>query len=276
MKSYYILLGSIIFIIIILVVWYINKKNVSIINSNNSLIKCDSKNCPEADSQNVIYKLHVNYKPNRDKNFMIANNTSTEWSTNKGPKNIFIIRHGEKKNTEFALDCNGILRSTHIVELIYNLNELNYGISDIITANSYVSMHKEQTVTLSSWLLNIPLFIYGNDKEMLKPVEEMFTNPYFENKTILICWEHTCIQELVKTIIKVGTKIKGLQNYKFINPNGNDQLPYWNKYDYSSIFHFDENLKFNILKETKPTCFDPNNNISNDNTITYGQVQKCK
>jgi len=236
------------------------------------------KDCPIAMNENDIYKLYDSYKSQRDKNnsSLMKNNFITRFfsklSKNKGPSNIFIIRHGEKtkKATTPALNCNGILRSTYIPDLIGKLNDKGYKIHAILTINEYNSMHAEQTVLLASWLLGIPLFIYGNQDEQKLAVNTVFNNDYFHNKNILICWEHKCIQNLIKNIIKIGSKIKGIKNYEFINPHGNSGLPYWDTENYESVIHLDEQLKFDTFSENISTCDKKVNNL-----LIYGKKQKC-
>lgn len=234
--------------------------------------KCDIHDCPVTKHQNDIYKLHVEFKPIRDKNHMLAHNkdSGTFFNTVKGPENIFIIRHGEKIKSKTALDCNGILRSTYIPELIESLNKQGFGIHNIITAYDYNSMHQQQTVSLTSWLFSIPIFMYGDQTESEKAVAQLFSNKYFHGKTVLICWEHNCIQTLLSNIIEMGSKAKGLNNYVFKNPEGTSDLPYWDTNNYKSIYYLDSELNFKVLEETFTTCYPKDNNM-----IIYGKKQKC-
>ena len=238
----------------------------------NKKSDCDKKDCPITKSQNDIYKLHVEFKPIRDKNHMIANNTINNHFLfgTSGPENIFIIRHGEKIKSKDALDCNGILRSTFIPKLIETLNHQGFGINYLITSYDYNSMHQQQTVSLTSWLLSIPVFMFGDQTETEVTVKQLFTNPYFKGKNILICWEHDCIQTLLDNIIQIGTKVKGLNNYKFENPKGNSELPYWNTNNYKTIMHLDNNLNFKITEEKFTTCFPEDNH-----KIKYNKKQNC-
>lgn len=240
------------------------------ININKN--ECNSKNCPVTKSQNDIYKLHIEFKPLRDKNHMITHNTTNSnfFYKTKGPENIFIIRHGEKIKSKNALDCNGILRSTYIPELIESLNKHGFGINYIVTAYDYASMHQQQTVSLTSWLFNIPIFMYGSQTESEKAVNELFTNPYFDGKSILICWEHNCIQTLLSNIIEIGSKAKGLNNYVFKNQEGSSELPYWDTNNYKSIYYLDNELNFNIFEEKFTTCYPEDNSL-----IVYSKKQKC-
>jgi len=255
---------------IILVIRFFFRIKEGLKNKHTS--KCDKKGCPISKTQNDIYKMHVEYKPIRDKNQMIANNTKTGnfIFKAKGPANIFIIRHGEKIKSKVALDCNGILRSTYIPSLIEDLNEHGFGIHSIITSYDYESMHQEQTISLSSWLLSIPIYMYGEQTDTEIAIKNIFTNPYFSGKTVLICWEHNCIQTLIKNIITTGAKIKGLDNYVFKNLEGNSKLPYWDTNNYKTMYHFDENLNFKVLEEKFTTCYKYDNNL-----LVYGKKQKC-
>lgn len=241
------------------------------INHGNQ--KCLSNNCPNPDYQNKIFKIHTEFKPIRDKNHMVAHNSESKVNNTKikGPNNIFIIRHGEKVKSKTALDCNGILRSSFIPKLIETINEEGIGIHVIITAYDYDSMHQQQTISLVSWLLNIPIFMYGQQTQSINAVKEIFENSNFNGKNILICWEHTCIQTLIKNIIKIGPPSKGLKNYKFLNPENNSKLPYWETNNYNTIFHFDKNLNFSVFEEPFFTCYTMGNNL-----IQYGKKQICK
>ena len=131
-------------------------------------------------------------------------------------------------------------------------------------------MHMQQTVFMISWILNIPLFIFGSDREPELTVSEVYKHVIFNNKNVLFCWEHNCIQELLKNIVDIGSNAKGLNNYEFQNPEGTSELPYWHNNNYKSIYHFDEKLNFNVLEESLTTCYKKDNNI-----ITYGKEQKC-
>jgi hypothetical protein len=171
---------------------------------------CDKKECPITKAQNDMYKLHVEYKPQRDQNHTLSRKTETGnfFSKAKGPANIFIIRHGEKLKTKFALDCNGILRSTYIPNLIEDLNKKGFGIHSLVIAYDYASMHQQQTILLTSWLYSIPLFMYGDRTATEATITTILKNPYFSGKTVLLCWEHDCIQSLVKYITNDWGKIE--------------------------------------------------------------------
>lgn len=267
-------LEIILIIIVIIFVLYTTYQSLYKIKegiTNNTM--CNPHGFPNKNNQNILYKIHEEYKKKRDNNHLLSRKTEKGnfIFPQKGPSNIFIIRHAEKIKSKVALDSNGILRSTYIPSFIEDLNEKGYGFHNIITANDYHSMHQEQTVLLTSWLFSIPLYIYGDYSDPEITVKNIFTNKYFIGKTILICWEHGCIQTLLKYIIKIGAKEKGLNNYTFKNPEGTSELPYWDTNNYKSVYHLDDNLNFSILEENFTTCYPKDNNL-----ILYGKKQKCK
>jgi hypothetical protein len=253
-------------IIVVCVIYSISLMPPSITNNATNNQMCNKKGCPFTNSSD-LYKLHTDYGHQRRKNDMLNKHNIIHC---KGPANIFIIRHGEKLKTKFHLDCNGILRSAYIPELIEQINEKGFGVSALLTALPHVSMHKEQTVALTSWLINIPLFMYGNVHQPKDMIKELFTNPFYNGKTVLICWEHQCMQSLLKVIIDIGPKTRGIKNYVFKNPEGTSELPYWHSNNYNSIFYLDKDLNFSVLKETVTTCYPKDNNI-----ILYGKKQSC-
>ena len=252
-----------------------NDKVVNDKTKKNIKNKCDSNGCPFKNEQNDIYALHESYRPKRSKNYALTKSSGAasflKKTTNKGPENVFIIRHGEKIKSKFSLDCNGILRSTYIPDLVENLNHKGYGINVIVAMNNYESMHVQQTVMLTSWLLDIPLFIYGEQHSQQITIENVFKNPYYNGKNVLICWEHTCIQELIQQIINIAPKAKGLTNYKFVNPDGGSGLPNWGHDNYQSVLHFDDQLNFEALAESFTTCYSDDND-----QIVYGVSQTCQ
>ena len=260
----------IIIIIVILVLLYYYFINISITQTEK--YNCNIKNCPIiTKDDDKLYKIYNEYKELRKKNVILQkSNIHNYFFKTKGPSNIFIIRHGEKIKGDFPLDCNGILRSTYISKLIETLNNKGYGIDSVITPIKYNTMHEQQTVMLTCWLLNIPLHMYGSLIEPKITVEEIFTNSNFHNKTIIICWEHNCIQNLLKTLIKNGVKYKKLKNYKFTNTIGTHSYPYWHSNNFMTIYHLDKNLNFHILKEKITTCF-----LQDNDMIEYNKNQKC-
>ena len=141
-----------------------------------------------------------------------------------GPKNIFIIRHGEKisstaTNRQYHLNQNGIYRACQIPTIINQLAVMGYPISYLISSNpcpsntADPSMRNQQTITMASFLLNIPLFVFGSISETQAVADALFdpspTNPY-NGLNVVICWEHTCIQDLCLKIINTCNSALGV------------------------------------------------------------------
>lgn len=204
-----------------------------------------------------------------------------------GPANIFIIRHGEKPKFQMPLNNNGIYRASQITTFVNQLAKDGYPISYIVTCNPCPfntlgqSMRPEQTISLSSFMLNIPFFIYGASSETEITAEKIFSsepNNQFNGLNILICWEHTKIQDLTIHLLDnaqiVGrSDLLGKQyfeelhlnnkspcydgNYEAITdvPNGanNDYvtnellykyIPYWNDDNYNHVYWLKGNAEF--------------------------------
>ena len=234
-------------------------------------VKCNShNNTPMEDNNGDIFKLYNDYADIREQNVSEMNVPTTN---NGGPANIFIIRHAEKMNSLYYLDNNGIYRSTKIPKIIEKINNKGYSIDFIIAPNPNLPdnhIHIQQTAMLTSWLLNIPLFIFGGQADVSLVASNLYTIPNFSGKNVLICWEHTCIQSLLNNILSKGKTAKRLDHYLFKNPLGNSDLPYWDKNNFNSIYHLDNTLKFHVWNEGIKTCYPSNNKI------TFGKNQTCE
>ena len=118
-----------------------------------------------------------------------------------GPKNIFIIRHGEKSSSvhptvQYHLNQNGIYRACQIPTLINQFAVNGYPITYLVAANpcpwnsADASMRQEQTVQMASFLLNIPMFFFGNASDNQEVADALFStdpaNP-FNGLNVLIC-----------------------------------------------------------------------------------------
>lgn len=233
-------------------------------------IDCNN-GCPTDKNDNKLYKVYTLFSDKRHLNKYFIKNK--KGASSIGPANIFIMRHAERINGVIPLDCNGIYRSSYTANLIEEINKLGYGIDYIVTANAdltHASMHLQQTVFAASWILDIPLFIFGSEKESQLAVNNIYNNAIFNNKNILFCWEHSCIQQLLLNIISIGTSAKKIPNKAFINKQGKLALPYWGKNNYQTIIHFDEEFHDNIYSSGLKTCYKKDNE-----TLTFGKQQIC-
>ena len=235
----------------------------------NSSVDCNN-GCPTNKNDNKLFQVYTSFHDERHLNKVLNKKKN---ASPIGPANIFIMRHGERKSSVLQLDCNGIYRSSYVTNLIEEINKLGYGIDYIVTTNPYssnTSMHLQQTVFAVSWLLDIPLFIFGSEKESQLAVYNIYNDAVFNNKNILFCWEHTCIQQLLLNIIEIGTSKKNIPNKAFINKQGTLSIPYWDKNNFQSIIHLDEEFNDTIYSSGVKTCFQKDNN-----NLILGKQQTC-
>lgn len=246
--------------------WNLSQTNISNL-LNTTQPKC-IKGCIDTKSTKLFQEIYTIYHDIRAKNTKVIKNISTSI----GPLNVFIMRHADRQKNQVSLDCNGIYKSTFIPDMIDKLNSMDYNIDYIITANPNItdgSMHIEQTVLLTSWLLNIPLFIFGSSKEYENTIQQIYSNKIFNGKNILICWQHTCIQGLLYSLLTIGPQVKNIPNQSFLTKSNILALPYWNEDNYQTVIHIDEEFNETIYNSGIKTCA-----ISN-NELTFGKAQKC-
>lgn len=237
----------------------------------NNDIQCITKDQIPTDINNgELFKVYNDFEDLRSFNTSIS---KPNHKKGLGPNNIFIIRHAERIPSLYYLDKNGIYRSTILPNIINVINKKGFPIDFIVSCNPNIktnSIHVQQTITLASWIMNIPLFIFGGQKDIEEVTENLYTIDPFNGKNVLMVWEHTCIQSLLKALIEKGVKVKKLTNYKFGNPLGNSKLPYWHENNYNSILHLDNNLGFHVWNQGVKVCTKTNN------YLTFGKKQTCK
>ena len=128
-----------------------------------------------------------------------------------GPANIFIIRHGEKNSyPDIGLNNNGAYRSSQLTEYVNKLATAGTPISYIITSNpcpyytQSLSMRPQQTIMLTSFMLNIPMYIFGGPQDYATVINNLFNSGIFDGLNVLFCWEHTAIQQLCLNILNAA------------------------------------------------------------------------
>jgi hypothetical protein len=232
-----------------------------------------------------------------------ASNNAPETSTFNGPANIFIIRHGEKNSSSpnYCLNNNGIYRACHLINYIKQLAVEGVPISYIVTCNICPyntpdpSMRPMQTMSMSSFMLNIPMSVYGGSQDFAQVADELFNSSVYNGLNVVICWEHSAIQSLVNHILDAAAIYdrlpSGINNaddffnnttdictdgkylctsnsdnfnslYVPPNPESNTQnYPYWNTNNYNNVYCLtsDESnnnvFKFSITKQPCLTCY---------------------
>lgn len=190
--------------------------------------KCKNiSNLSNPQTNDLLYSIYNSYQNTSTPkyiadNLMYLTNPLNYKNVSPGPSNIFIIRHGEKNSNNelnneyyYTLNCNGIDRACKLPDFINQLADDGTPIFSIITCqpnmnsitdNNDNSMRPETTIMLSSFLLNIPLYIYSGSN-VSQPYDgetafQLFTNPIFRGKNVLIVWEHKNIQSLTNQIIQ--------------------------------------------------------------------------
>ena len=189
----------------------------------------------------VLYSIWNSYQNTLGAQFTLNQDISMAPSNTNiiGPSNIFIIRHGEKQSSKpnYSLNNNGIYRACQLMNFVNILHEEGTPISYIITcnpcpynsaggSNSDPSMRPIQTISMVSFMLNIPIFIYGGAQDFPEIVNQLFvsdtTNP-FNGLNVLICWEHSAIQALCLNILNGAGQLNRLPD-TIVLPNGNTDL----------------------------------------------------
>ena len=172
-------------------------------------------------SREVLYSIYESYQTTFTPSYLsnkYANNTVYQEGykgapavlSGKGPANIFIIRHGEKTTPNYCLNNNGIYRSCEIPDMINWLGKNGYPIDYLVTCNPKPftqvapSTRPEQTIFMSSFLLNIPLFVHGDSRETDIAAAAIMTKSQYDGANLFISWEHTNIQALVHYLTRNG------------------------------------------------------------------------
>jgi hypothetical protein len=137
-----------------------------------------------------------------------------------GPANIFMIRHGEKNpspDVNYCLNNNGIYRACQLIEYVNKLATAGTPISYIISCNTCAyntgdsSMRPQQTMAMTSFMLNIPMYIFGGPQDYDTVIDKLFNSGIFDGLNVLFCWEHTAIQQLCLNILNAAGFISRLQ-----------------------------------------------------------------
>jgi hypothetical protein len=222
-----------------------------------------------------IYYLYQNISPyNTTPNILNTYDAEhTAYSDYYGPKNITIIRHGEKGSEIYHLDLNGAYRACNMADYLNYLAQSGNPISYIITCNpspynTYPSMRPQQTIMAASFLLNIPMFIFsGSYDPSGVTAQQIFDassgNP-FNGLNILICWEHGNIQQLC---LNLGCAALQAGRIPTSNIGPSATVP-----SYNGIYNFFYNS--GIQTSSNSTCpngnFDTSSNYYSPSPINLG------
>jgi len=168
----------------------------------------------------VLYSSWVSYQSTLGAQFTAnqALNFEPTSSATTGPKNIYLMRHGETSSS-YNLNNNGIYRACQLITYINQLAAEGNPISYIIASNSCPynsadsSMCPLQSASLASFMLNIPIFVFGGEQDFTSIIQAIFNiNPTdttllqnevgpFDNQNIMIIWEHSASQQLTLNLL---------------------------------------------------------------------------
>lgn len=169
------------------------------------------------------------------------------------PKQIIICRHGEKpKDTHFfGLSQKGLARSAYLIEYFADPIKINkiemYNKPDKIycfSTHDGINRSKQLMQPLID-AHNIPVNTeYNNHKHgTTQLVDELFT-PDNDNLTILICWEHNIIPELIQ---QIGEKIDNADFNKIKYWSSNPEKIHTDDDAYSLTFVIEPSAKSLII-----------------------------
>lgn len=108
-----------------------------------------------------------------------------------GPKRIILMRHADKTEDPSDEDLSdaGWARAQHLATYIPE----TFGKPDVIiaTAQSKHSDRPKDTIKPLAEVLGVKIQDYFGNKEFGDLVDEIFNDPDYKNKTIVICWHHS-------------------------------------------------------------------------------------
>ena len=119
------------------------------------------------------------------------------------PSQVIIIRHGEKPDTGNELNERGWQRANALVGFFQqNSSVTQHGAPAAIYAmapkGASGSLRPIQTVTPLAQSLGLTINSNYTKKQLLQLVSDILADPSYEGRTVLICWEHKVIPELVR------------------------------------------------------------------------------
>ena len=114
------------------------------------------------------------------------------------PAQVLIIRHAEKKADNTDLSLKGRERAAALVPYFLGTTEiLRFGNPVAIFATSpssdYPTLRTVETVQALAEKLNLAVDTQFHRKEYAQMVEMIKNNKAYDDKTVLICWEHLLI-----------------------------------------------------------------------------------
>jgi hypothetical protein len=127
------------------------------------------------------------------------------------PAHILILRHAEKppaSENSADLNAEGKARSEALPKLFARSDDRPepFPAPDFIFATKETNKSRRPAETVAPLAKSLGLKVNSdyNDDDFDKLVHELFHNPKFAGKTVLICWHHKMIPEVAATLKAVG------------------------------------------------------------------------
>jgi hypothetical protein len=126
------------------------------------------------------------------------------------PSHIVIVRHGEKPDDEkqTQLSAAGKKRAQLLCEWIPKTLMPHTSSASLVPAALYApackpsgaSMRAMQTLMPASFALNVPLHAHVLVEQCREAAAELLGNHDWENRVVLVAWEHAAIADLVREL----------------------------------------------------------------------------
>ena len=125
-----------------------------------------------------------------------SNETAASERDGGGPARIILMRHADKPDDPDDPDLSqaGVARAQHLATYIPQ----TFGKPDVIiaTARSKHSDRPKETVEPLAKALGMEVESNIKDKDFEELVDELFSNPNYRGKTVVICWHHGTLPEI--------------------------------------------------------------------------------
>lgn len=127
------------------------------------------------------------------------------------PKNVIIVRHGEKIPGKMYLSPKGYERAAALPDYFLNTPSYNTppighilatGLGDL--GGPKESIRPIETCTPTATRYKLPLNINFKKGDPVAVAQELLTNKKYENQTVLLCWEHREIPKIVTALGGTG------------------------------------------------------------------------
>jgi hypothetical protein len=144
------------------------------------------------------------------KKYLISSIALLLWSCSEvaaTPTNVIIIRHAEKIPGEKHLSPKGYERAGALPYYfegtpLYNNPPIAHvfaaGVSDL--EKSYESIRPIETCTPTADYLRLSLNVDFKPHQEADFAKELLTNPKYNNSTVLVCWPHQYIGDMVQAL----------------------------------------------------------------------------